>query len=379
MIPEQRRGRWVSEDFIDSDSDDEYREHLRTVWRRKTQQAKADSKEYTKFKGKGLTDLQAYVAAYAKMPATKKKPQGIGKTAKAKKAASTAAAKKKGYGGSTVDWDMVKKLADSAVKKEVNKNIETQYSQAMVCMTHTPDHVAQTGWDLGGLNFDQAAKVFDPDQAMIFNLGYLSQQGSSLTPGYRVGQRINAKYIKVTIAANLPQLSADCTYHWRIVRRKNDQTGQQSYSAPALTSITTIGLYKPLTDGPFASLSQYGLGGSSANPFPFFSSANRQNTDAWTFCKGGHGYKYVKGQPIDVDTNDDKYVASFCESLYFPLEEEWDFVSRTGSDIKGGNYFFVLWREGGTDYVQYTASPTVTSALGLVQIKVLFELAYKDG
>ena len=65
--------------------------------------------------------------------------------------------------------------------------------------------------------------------------------------------------------------------------------------------------------------------------------------------------------------------------MYFKLDTEWDFVSRTGSDIKGGNYFFVLWREGGPDFVQYTASPTVTAALGKVQMKVLFELAFKDG
>lgn len=269
--------------------------------------------------------------------------------------------------------------AKKQVQKEINKNIETQTSQAMVVMTHSPDHVKVTGFDLGGLNFDNTNLMFAPSQAMIFNLGYLSQQGSSLSPGYRVGQRINAKYLKVTIAANLPQLSADCTYHWRIVRRKNDQSGQLSYSQPALVSMETIGLYKPLTDGPLAQESYYGQSSTATQPFPYFASASRPNSDAWTAVKGGHGWKYVKGQGLDTDENDDRYVASFCETLFLSLDEEWDFVSRTGSDIKGGNYFFVMWREGGPDFVQYTAKPNVATALGNVEVKCLFELAFKDG
>lgn len=317
------------------------------------------------------------------MPPKRKAPLGIGAKAKAaKKAKTTGKSKPTDYiakGG--VDWTLVSKLADAAVKKEVNKNIETQYSQAMVTLTHAPNK-ATTGWDLCGLNLN--GTKFDPDQAMVFNLGYLSQQGSSLTPGYRIGQKINAQYIKCTVAANLPQISSDCTYHWRILRRKTDKPGQLAYATPTLASMTQLEMFKPLSDGPFASVSQYGQEGSSQNPFPYFSSANRQNTDYWTFCQGGHGSKYVKGQPINVDsdpdtTTDQKYVASFCEQLYFRIDNEWDFVTRTGSDIKGGNYFFVLWREGGPDFTQYTADPNLLSQLGSMQIKVLFELAYKDG
>lgn len=283
------------------------------------------------------------------------------------------------YGAKGIDWNAAMKIAETAAKKEMNKNIETQYSSAMVTMTHDPQKTETTGWDLSGLNFDKTTNKFSPDQAMIFNIGYLSAQGSSLSPGYRIGQRMNCKYLKVTISANLPQVSADCTYHWRIVRRKNDQTGQTAYAKPTITSISTIGLFKGLTDGPLASSSSYGQGGSVLNPFPNFSSAMRQNTEAWTFTKGAHGYKYVKAGAIDIDTNDDKYVASFCETLYLPFEEEWEFVTRTGSDIKGGNYFFVMWREGGPDFVQYSAQPNVTSALGAIEIKCLFELAFKDG
>ena len=66
MIPESRRGTWVSEDFIDSDSDDDVRRYLHASWKRRTREKKTESKEYTRLKKKGLTKLQAYVAAYNK-------------------------------------------------------------------------------------------------------------------------------------------------------------------------------------------------------------------------------------------------------------------------------------------------------------------------
>lgn len=402
MIPESRRGNWVSEDFVESESetDELIRRDLHKRWQRRGEQKLYEHQEFSRFKKKGLTHLQAHVAAYQRsvhslvtwgctdvyrMPAPKRKAPSSngGFPKKTKSGGTTKSGKVKKYadkyGGKTIDWDTVKKLADAAAKKEINKNIETQTSQAMCVMTHDPTHVKVTGFDLGGLNFDNSAQRFNGAQAMIFNLGYLSQHGSSLSPGYRIGQRLNAKYFKITITANLPQVSADCTYHWRIIRRKNDQSGQLSYAEPAITSLETIGLFKPLTDGPLASQSYYGRNATATNPFPCFASASRQNTEAWTFCKGGHGYKYVKAAAIDTDSNDDRYVASFSESMYFPLEEEWEFVSRTGSDIKGGNYFFVMWREGGPDFVQYSAAPNVTSELGNIEIKCLFELSFKDG
>lgn len=322
----------------------------------------------------------------------KRKLQGIGAKAAAKKQKTkktssnpygTGWKKSDKYGGKGMEAILyeAERRAKDAVQKEVNKNIETQYSQAMVTLTHAPNKPT-TGWDLCGLNLNNNA--FDPDQAMVFNLGYLSQQGSAMTPGYRIGQRINCKWIRIVVSGNLPQISSDCTYKWRIIRRKNDQAGQLSYAIPTLESMTELGLFKPVSDGPFATSSNFGERGSAKNPFPYFSSANRQNTEAWTFCQGGGGSKYLKGNPILVDTDpetsqDEKYVASFCESMYFYIDNEWEFVTRTGSDIKGGNYFFVLWREGGPDFTQYASDPHLLSQLGQMQLKVFFELAYKDG
>ena len=118
------------------------------------------------------------------MPPKRKSTYTTGGTAKkTKKSTGTTTKKSSGYGGSKIDWDAVAKLADATAKKqvqkEINKNIETQNSEAMVVMTHTTDHTNTTGFDLGGLNFDAANQKFAPDQAMIFNLGYLSAQGTA--------------------------------------------------------------------------------------------------------------------------------------------------------------------------------------------------------
>ena len=245
--------------------------------------------------------------------------------------------------------------------------------------------VRDIGWDLTWLNYlgfrEDKSSIHAWDQALVFNLGYLSQQGSSLAPGYRIGQRINAKYLRMTIGANLPYVTADCTYHWRIVRRKNDQTGQKAYNVPTLTSLKTLQLFKPLTDGPYAQFASFGEGGSAESPFPYHASAMRQNTEAWTFCTGGHGYKTVRA----LTSNDpaiagpEVHCQSFNETLYMPLDQEWEFVSRTGSDIKGGNYFFVLWREGAHEGMQMTLTKENLVAGGQLQLKVMAELAYKDG
>lgn len=371
--------------FLDEEEDDYYQDEFYERSRHLRQDIRRLGYYRQYIDDLGLTKKQAELASSFKMPATKRKSSST--TANSSKKYKTSKSKygggtKKGadkYGSKGIDWATVEKLADRAAKKEINKNIETQYSQMMVTMTHHPDKTATQGFDLGGLNFNQEQKIFRPDQAMIFNLCYLSQPGSSLMPGFRVGQRINAKYFKITVSGNLPQVSADCTYHMRIVRRKSDRPGQASYGQPSLVPIANLELFKNNTDGPLATQSSYGEFGSAINPFPFFASSMRANSEAWTFVQKAHVSKYVKAGAIDTDASDQKYVASFCETLYFPMEEEWEFVTRNGSDIKGGNYFLLVWREGGPDFVQYSAAPAITNALGKVQLKVACELAFKDG
>ena len=325
------------------------------------------------------------------MPTYKKnknvKPQGIGAKYKQKKAAAKTTS---GYGTKSIAWKDVAKLVDAAASKQLNKTIETQYSQAMFRMIYNEDNTDTQGWALRGLNQRvpgaDGIRKLQLNAAVIFNLGYLSQVGQTVQPGFRQGQRINAKHLAFTITGTLPQLTADCSYHWRVVRRKNDAQGNLAYDKPTITTMDIVGLFKSASDGPFASSIQYGQSdvASATAPIPGHVSAMRQNTDYWTFVKGAHGYKTIKAQSLDPDPSDQKHTFDFCEKMYVPLDEEWDFITKGGCDIKGGNYFFVLWREGAQDYT--AASQAVSPAGGTVgapkaiqHISVWMELAFKDG
>lgn len=319
------------------------------------------------------------------MPAAKKTKaknagmKGIGAKAKAKKTASN-------YGVSKMDEKAMIRIAEKMAEKQINRNIETQYSQALVRMTAIDSVTSTTGWDLHGLNWASAATSGGAGRgqilnaAMIFNLGYLSQTGQSNLPGYRNGQRINAKALAITVEATLPQVSTDCTYHWRIVRRRNDSANNSAYATPTIVSMDTVGLFKPTTDGPLASTITYpGYGQSVTSPIPGHVSSMRQNTDAWTFCTGGHGYHIVEGMPLDGTNPPQRRTATFCKKLYFPLDQEWDFVVPNGKDIKGGNYFIVLWREGSIDYSTVALWSDTTATTQHESINVFMELSFKDG
>lgn len=277
------------------------------------------------------------------------------------------------------------RMAEKIAEKQINKNIETQYSQALVRMTAQDAVTASTGWALRGLNWQAAAsgsttRALNLVGTMIFNLGYLSQNGASVQPGYRQGQRINAKSLSFTVSATLPQITTDCTYHWRVVRRKNDAAGNAAYAVPTLTTMDVVGLFKPTTDGPLSSSITYtGYEQTNTTPIPQYVSAMRQNVDQWTFVQGAHGYQTIKAAPLDPGAADQVRTVCFCQKMYVPLEQEWDFVTRAGCDIKGGNYFFVMWREGGQDFAPANLWSQSNAAAPLENINVFMELAFKDG
>ena len=301
------------------------------------------------------------------------------------------------YGFKGYDADemlRIARLVDQSTSKQINKNIETQYSSAIIVMTGEDQAASTTGFRLIGLNdYGSGAAgsqtfVDSPSQCMIFNLCTLSQPGSSIQPGFRQGQRINALYISVSITGFLMNVTGDLSYHWAVVRRKNDQQNQNAYSQPTLVDMSYIGLYKPVSDGPLCAASLTALTGapkigaavpSTAVPLPYYMSACRRNTDQWTFIQKGHGSVDVGSQSMDVGTSNgaasDVRTSSVNASLHLPIGQEWDFVQRGGTDLKGGNYFLVMWREG-SPWVEKVNIPT---ALGPVeQLKVKIELAFKD-
>jgi hypothetical protein len=137
----------------------------------------------------------------------KKKPDWAGKPKGISSVAKAAKYTKANYGVSKVDEKAMMRLAKQMAEREVNKNIETQYSMAMVRMIADDAITASTGWALKGLNY-RAPEAGQPrklalNNALIFNLGYLSQVGSSTLPGYRQGQRTYSGGLGASISSTI--------------------------------------------------------------------------------------------------------------------------------------------------------------------------------
>lgn len=306
------------------------------------------------------------------------------------KAKRTTGYSKYGYDKSgKEDADMVRavKAAEIAAARQVSKNIETQYSQALFTMSQ--DMAGMKGPKMGLLN-TASGGGFDASACMVFNLCYLSQVGSNVSAGYRQGQKINALGLNVSLDINLPQQSVDCSYHWQIIRRKNDAPNQHAYSTPEITTMAELGLFKPLTDGPWANTAAY-LGteslagqavGIPTSPMRTYASAMRRNVSMWTFVSGAGGSTNMYAK--NVATPSQNGPESLCTThfngkLYHALNETWEFVDRGGSNIKGGNYFFVLWREGPVDFSVNTNADVARRSMGGAYISTMIELSYKDG
>lgn len=281
-----------------------------------------------------------------------------------------------------------------AAQREVGKNVETQYSQAVVTLTQGDTGGSTLGWRLRGLS--ELATGSNPAQCMGFNLCGLSQVGNAVQPGYRQGQRINALYITAAVSITVANGTSDCDYHWAVVKRKSDQQGQNAFPVPQLIDLKDVGLFKSISDGPFAAASITALeavpplaGVTQSDdgiPDRFYPSQMRRNIDQWQFVNKGSGKASFRSQN-QVDLDDNVIVNSVHEKLYIPLAQEWDFVNRGGSDIKGGNLFFIMWREGpptirsiATGTSSVTTGPASSKIAPIFeQIKVTFELAFKDG
>lgn len=325
----------------------------------------------------------------------KRVPAGTNAKARAGVAAKKAAKSGKGW----TDAQM-QAAARQAAERVVNKSIETQYSQALVTLSSaTAPGTSPSPWMLPPLN--RQAAIYDSTAVLVFNMCYLSQVGQSTLPGFRLGQRINAKSFTIAIDINAPQSASDCSYNWCVVRRKNDAPNQTAYSTPTVLGGGVVGLFKPLTDGPYASVAGYygGTGGvtvgNSSVPMPYYLSSTRRNTDEWSWVTGSSGSVNIPGMPIQTPDvtpatsttpasaiTEQRYCPHVSKKMYLALGDggqDWDFVTRGGSDVKGGNYFFMLWREG-PPHIGLAAEPENASAnSGGHSISCYFELAYKDG
>lgn len=260
----------------------------------------------------------------------------------------------------------MRKLADAAVTKNINKTVETQWSEALAVMKYRSDPSPQlfTGWDLVSLNQNwstipastTAAGVAVPasyekfvayHQMLVFNLSSLSQvkgQQAGSVSGWRQGYGINALALTISLTGEIQDIQGDCEYHIMIARRR-DGIEAGAFMTPNLVTSDTMGLFKSLTDGPWGPSSR---GYSSAVPDDQYLSLMRRNTDAWTFPDKGHMSKKIFASPAANNLSSN---ASVDMKMYFPINTGWTFTSAAAVNpvLKGGDYYVFVWREGATD------------------------------
>jgi hypothetical protein len=321
--------------------------------------------------------LRRFREYYRTMPPkfVKRKPKGLLATAKAKKSA-----RKDPYGSKSVDWDAVAKVADRAAKNASMKTHEILYSQGSFSMNSNSDALRQTGFVLSGLNqsaaFDRADpsnRIAETDHVFVWPLSPMSALGNASTPGYRSGQKINAKSFKLSVFAYQGLATMTSTYHIAIIRNVGLQFNGPGYTSPGITTSAALSLFVFLNQGPLVTAGPV----SGSTPNSDFISAMRWNRADWrvlkhtTYTMPGRPSSQNQRDPDDPTTADGATNTTACKrvDVYVDLKDQvWDY-SFPGSvnDIKGGNYFAIIWREGWSD-----------KYIGLDYIGGVCELAYRD-
>lgn len=278
---------------------------------------------------------------------------------------------------------MLKALVAAESQRQINKSIETQHSYAFVNMysfipnvtTGTPN---MSGYSMIGLNQTYVEPVgttpasFVPcwNNMMVFNLSALCQIRTGTTPavtGYRVGNKVNVMALTATINGGVLGPASDCTYYAMIARRKDGGLVGQAIS-PTLTTSVATSLWKSCNEGPLAAMN---VGASADCPVPNFASTMRRNYDSWSFPQGAMTSSTLRipGDGPGTSVANTDYCGKVEMKLYHEFKEVWDYTQQTSNSnltIKGGDYFFYLWREGPAD-------PAAQSNLS-----VQFSLTFKD-
>jgi hypothetical protein len=250
------------------------------------------------------------------------------------------------------------------VTRQMSKTIETQYSYSLISMltssgTAVPPGLSDTGtgFKLTGLNqsYNPSGVVNQPGNnfsyqattMLVFNLSALSQVRSATTAatsGFRVGNKCYVNGIDINVWGEIKNPNADgVTYHAMIVRSKDGASAKFALQ-PRIVTSASMKLFKAMTDGPLASVN---TGDGVDNPVEEKLSLMRRNYDSWSFPSSAMASKTLK---ICEATNAD-YKQSLDMRMYFKVDSTWDFTTAVPGDsvLKGGDYFFVLWREGPTD------------------------------
>ncbi|MGI4851893.1 MAG: hypothetical protein ACRYGR_08125 [Janthinobacterium lividum] len=298
----------------------------------------------------------------------KKKPAGIGASYRAKKKAAN-------YGATPA----FNKALVAAVKKVEMKQTETVYSQASLFMGSFNSYTL-SGYNMSALNQTGTFSASAPanrcngtSQCLLFPVSIMAQVGNTSTPGYRKGQSICPVGLRVAIKHDQGLSSVGATFKWALIRDKGASllASGVTISSPAIGQTTAINLFVPMTQGPLVSASAL----TGTPPTGDFVSAMRWNSYQWRKVKSGSWTMPATASRentgiVTAPTSSSVTVsASKNMVVYCPIPDKtWDYPAPTAiNNIKGGDYFFVIWREGAGD-----------PALGYDQMSVFFELSFKD-
>lgn len=300
------------------------------------------------------------------------------KAAKNAKKYPVKATDKYGYHASN-EQAMLKALVAAESARQINKNIETQHSYCLVNLNSNGNAQASSGFSLVGLN-----QTYNPATAtapstlvptwnnmLVFNLSALCQvraADSATVLGYRTGNKVNVLSLNITVNGGVHAVSTGCSYKMMIARRK-DGALVGAATTPELVASSSTGLWKSQDEGPYA-LKNTGSGVQC--PISTYCSTMRRNYDSWQFPSNAFASCDidVPGDGPGPTTEDSDYTAKLNMNLYHSFGEVWDYPNATSSGtltVKGGDYFFYLWREGPEDTV------------GEVNLNVHFSLSFKDG
>lgn len=299
-------------------------------------------------------------------------PKGTNAALRASVAARKAA-KAQNYGATS----SFNRALTAAVQKVEARSQETVYSQSGVYMDSSAATFTQSGYSLSGLNTSAAwtaagtgARCNATNQAFVWPLSPMAQVGNTSNPGFRRGQRINPIGFRVSIAHEQAIPSVSATYKWALLRNVG-QTLSNNNVTPGITQTNALGIFVPWTQGPLASAG----GPNGVLPNGDFSSITRWSRQDWSVKKHGSWTMQpaLNRENSSVVQNPQAttqfYSSSKLTQCYIAIKDtHWDYPTPTGiANIKGGDYYFVIWREGvgdpfiGRDYMACT-----------------FELSFKD-
>lgn len=313
---------------------------------------------YLSLLDKGVSGPGAYLAAYDKMPATTKKGrkiQGIGAKYKAKKKAAN-------YGATPA----FNKALVAAVKKVESRTLETYYSNFGI---NFYTGTAQTSGSsaVGGFgSASGAAANTTANNAMnssVHIMALPAQLQSGTTAGYRKGQFVSPLGFRWFFRGKLANYNSDHEFNMVVCRYKGNTPPAVSNYSSQYATVTSLNLFEVGAFGPNSS-------GFSTTNDTQWQSASRFNRDIWDVKK------HVR---FKVAYQKDPYAQYAAQSTFrrdgyykFP-DKTWDYVSSSGTSIKGGDYYIILWQEG-----DETNSSAATATMAQHSMQLNMELSFKD-